>query len=59
MGEVLTITVLLVGTSLLCLLHRYVYLLILKEVDARQYLENQARQQIVPILDTLKGEEDW
>jgi len=59
MGEVLTITVLLVGTSLLCLLNRYAYLLILKEQASKKYLEDQASQQISPILDTMRSEEDW
>jgi len=59
MGEVLTTTVLLVGTSLLCLLNRYAYLLILKEQASKKYLEDQASQQISPILDTMRSEEDW
>jgi hypothetical protein len=59
MGEVLTTTVLLVGTSLLCLLNRYAYLLILKEQASKKYLEDQASQQIAPILDTMRREEDW
>ena len=59
MGEVLTIIVLLVGTSLLCLLHKYVLLLIDRETRDRKLLDSQSRQGIVPILDTLADEEDW
>jgi hypothetical protein len=63
MGEVLTITVLLVSTSLLCLIHYYVYLLILRELESKKFLEvqaeSQASQQVVPILDKLSREEDW